>query len=185
MRNVQAWQIWTVVLVVVVAGGGYGAYLYLDDSTAENEQGTVQLVPVRRGTLVDDVSINGSLIYSIRETLTFRHRGFVAEVAVAVGQPVQAGEVLAVLDAATTSNLVKAVAQARVNIRLVEEALDEARSPYSASQIATAESGVANARVDLRNAEDVLDDFTKISDLEFAQTIRDLTDAQSAVAVHG
>ena len=57
----------------------------------------------------------------------------------------------------------KPIAQARIDLRNAEETLEEARNPYTAAQIAMAESDVANARLDLQDAEEALNDLGVVS----------------------
>ena len=99
MRAIRAWHIVVLVAVpFIVAGIVYGSYTVAtrdaDDGLAEDQQ----LIPVQRGDLVNDVSINGSLAYSERETLTFGSQGALGRIEVEAGQVVAANEVLATLD---------------------------------------------------------------------------------------
>ena len=95
----------------------------------------------------------------------------------AEGDEVSAGDPLASLDDETAANLEKAVAQARVDLRNAEEALEEAWNPYTAAQIAKAESDVANARLDLHDAEEALNDLGVVSPDLLAQARIDIPDA--------
>ena len=177
MKSLRLWAI--VVVVIVVAGGGYYGFTSLSDSDTASAGGQTQLVPVTRGDLVNDISINGTLTYTTRETLTFGQNGFVSEVTVSEGQRVLAGDAVAVLDAETIANLNKAVAQARINVRNAEDALIDARNPYSATQIAKAESDVANTRVSLQNAEEALTELTSPSSENVAKARIAVLNAQA------
>ena len=179
-RVLRSWKFWVgaVVVAVAVAGGYYG-YGIWTDSSAEQEDVQTQLVPVTRGDLVNDVSVTGSLTYTTRETLTFGQQGTVSEVIVSEGDVVSAGEALAVLDAETVANLEKAIAQARVDVRTAEDALEDARSPYTAVQIAQAESGVADARLELQNAREDLGDLGEVAADQLAQARLDILNAQA------
>lgn len=160
LRRAKSWRLWAVAAIVVVTGvGGYYGFTVWTASSPDEDAIQTQLVPVTRGDLVNDVTITGTLIYTTRETITFGQPGFVSGVAVSEGDSVRAGDVLAVLDAETVANLEKAIAQARVDVRNAEDALEEARSPYTAAMIAEAESDVANARLDLQKAEEELSEL--------------------------
>ena len=136
LEALKSWKFWGgVVVLAAVAVGGYYGYGIWTDSGAEEEEGQTQLVPVTRGDLVNDVSVTGTLTYTTRETLTFGQQGTVADVTVEEGDIVSAGDPLAVLDAETVANLEKTIAQARVDVRAAEDALEDARNPYTAVQI--------------------------------------------------
>ena len=75
--------------------------------------------------------VYGSLVYPVRETLTFGTQGTVEEVLVEEGQVVEEGQALARLDATTVASLERAVARARVDLRSAEEALAEAKDPHT------------------------------------------------------
>ena len=154
------------------------AFNSLTDSAGDGDDAAqTQLVPVTRGNLVNDISVTGTLTYATRETLSFGQQGTVTEVSVAEGDEVSAGDPLARLDEETEANLEKAVAQARVDLRNAEEALEEARTPYTAAQIAKAESDVANARLDLQDAEEALNDLGVVSPDLLAQARIDILNA--------
>ncbi len=176
----KAWKVWGGVVLLVAAGvGGYLGFDALTDSGAEGDAVQTQLVPVTRGNLVNDVSVTGTLTYATREAVSFGQQGTVVEVSVSEGDEVSAGDPLARLDDETAANLEQAVAQARVDLRIAEEALDEARSPYTAAQIARAESDVANARVDLREAEEELKELGVVSPDLLAQARIDILNARA------
>ena len=143
--------------------GGYFGFDALTDGGDGDDAAQTQLVPVTRGNLVNDISVTGTLTYATRETVSFGQQGTVSEISVSEGDEVSAGDPLARLDDETAANLEKAVAQARVDLRNAEEALEEARNPYTAAQIAKAESDVANARLDLQEAEEELNELGVVS----------------------
>jgi RND family efflux transporter MFP subunit len=158
LRSLKLWQ-WAVLAVILAGaiGGVFGGYALSTGSTGAGLEENQQAVPVQYGTLTNDISINGSLVYPEKETLGFGSGGTVGEVLVEEGDQVQEGQVLARLDEAAIASLEKAIAQAEVNLRNAEEALAEARIPYSELDVATAEAKVANAQLSLQSAEEVLD----------------------------
>ena len=176
----RSWKLWAVAVVIAAAGaGGYYAYLAWPDSGTEEDAAQTQLVPVRLGDLVNDVSVTGSLTYTTRETLTFGQQGFVSEVSVSEGDPVSSGDALAVLDKETVANLERVIAQARNDVRDAEDALEEARNPYTDVQIAQAEADVADARQSLQKVEEELDELGVVSDTDLARARLDILNAQS------
>ena len=182
LERMKSWRLWAVVVIVVaVVAGGYYAFTTWSDSGSEEEAAQTQLVPVTRGNLVNDVSVTGTLTYTTRETITFGQQGFVSEVTVSEGDRVSVGDALSVLDAETVANLEKAIAQARINVRNAEDALEEARNPYTAAQIARAESDVANARLDLQEAEGTLSELGVVSGDLLVQARIDILKAQEVL----
>ena len=156
-RGIKGWQI--VVLLVVLfsaIGGAYGGYVFVDGSDDTDLSDGQQLIPVTAGDLVNDVSINGSLVFPERESLSFGIQGTVAGLLVEDGQQVEEGQPLATLDAETVAALEKAVAQAEVVLRDSKEALADAAQPYTALDVAQAEAAVASARLARQAAEEAL-----------------------------
>ena len=180
LERMKSWKLWAVVVIVVAAcTGGYYAFTTWSDSSAEEEAAQTQLVPVTRGDLVNDVSVTGTLAYTTRETITFGQQGFVSDLTVSEGDRVSAGDAIAVLDAETVANLEKAIAQARIDVRNAEDALEEARNPHTSAQIAKAEDDVANGRLDLQKAEEALNELGVVSADLLVQARIDILNAQA------
>jgi len=179
LRSLKLWQ-WVVLAVILAGaiGGVYGGYALSTGSTEAGLEENQQAVPVQYGTLTNDISINGSLVYPEKETLGFGIQGTVGEVLVEEGDEVQEGQVLAQLDEATIASLEKAVAQAEVNLRNAEDALAEAKTPYSELDVATAEAAVANAQLSLQNAEEVLDRLLNPTEQEIAMAEANVANAK-------
>ena len=182
VRTMRARQFALLAVVVIVAAGGtYLGYTMVtgtEDSPLEENQ---QLVPVRRGDLVDAVSINGTLVYSKRESFGFGSETAVGELLVEEGQRVEAGQVLARLEPKALASLDRAVTVARIDLRSAERALDAVRNPYSPLSAAELISDVANARVSLRAAEQALAALKSPSDQEVAKAYEAEADAQAAL----
>ena len=182
LEPLQSWKLWVVVVAVVAVGGaGYYGFTIWGGAGVEEEAGQTQLVPVTRGNLVNAVSVTGILTYTTRETVTFGQQGVVSDLTVSEGDRVTAGDVMAALDTETVANLEKAIAQARVDVRNAEDALEEARNPYTAVQVARAESEVANAGIDLQEAEESLSELGVPSAGLVVQATIDILRAQDAL----
>ena len=111
IRAIRLWQIGVLVGVLVIGTGlAYGAYSILTRSDQTGVGEDQQLVPVTRGDLVNDVSVNGALVFPNRETVSFGAQGTVGEVLVEEGQGVAEGQELAKLDAETLTSLEKSIA---------------------------------------------------------------------------
>ena len=74
------------------------------------------------------------------------------------------GEVLAHLDDSTVSSLEEALAKARYDASVIEDAISDLTSPSSALDIDQAAAKVSNAQEAVRAAEDKLLDLLDVSD---------------------
>lgn len=149
------------VLAAVLIGSAvatYGAYALISDSGGSGLGENQQTVSVQYGNLVKEVSTNGSLVFPIRETLTFGTQGTVEAILVEEGQQVEEGQLLVSLDAATVASLEKAVAQARVSLRNAEDNLAAALNSHTALELAQVEANVANAKLAESAAQEALDE---------------------------
>ena len=157
LKSIRPWQIAVLVAIVVVAAaGGYVGYTRYTAEESTDLGEDQRLVAVQRGDFINEVSVSGSLEYKDRDSLSFGTAGTVAEVAVEVGQRVQADALLARLDSETIAELERAAVQAEGKLRDAEDALAEARNPYSALDLARAQADVADALIAKRAAEDEL-----------------------------
>ena len=77
-----------VAVLIGAVGGTYGAYALVTGSGGQGLEDNQQLIPVRFGNLVNQVTTNGSLVFPNRETLTFGSAGTVVEVLVEESQQV-------------------------------------------------------------------------------------------------
>ena len=156
-RALKPWQIGVLVTILVgAAGATFGVYSLVSGSGEASLAGNQQLIPVQRGSLVNQVSTNGSIVFPNREALTFDVPGTVGDVLVEEGQQVEEGQELARLDQSIVVSLESSVAKARLTFRDAEEALQQAKDPHTALEIARAEAKVADARLSLQEAQDDL-----------------------------
>ena len=157
LRALRPWQIGVLVAVLAGAiGGTYGVYALATGSGQISLDEDQQLIPVRSGDLVNQVSISGSLVFAERASLTFGSQGTVAEVMVSEGQAVEEGQPLARLDATTMATLEAAVAQGRIDLRSAQDALAKALDPHTPLEMAQAEAGVASAKLDLKTVQEAV-----------------------------
>jgi len=169
LRRLKLWQ--AVLLIAIVAGVASGITLSCGGSSEGSATGTnsgniTQLVAVQYGNLTSSISASGSLVYSTSQQLTFDSAGTVAAVYVEKDDAVKAGDVLARLDSESIESLEGAVARARLNLRDAEEALEDARNPYSESDIADAGLAVEYAQQQLTDAQERSQ--IKIANAEYA-----------------
>jgi HlyD family secretion protein len=166
---------WIIAVVVVVVGclayAGISAWRGVSARRAAAQAAGAETAVVRRGTLQVTVGGSGSLSPEDAVSLAFQSGGQVAEVPVAVGDVVRAGDVLARLDDASARQAVAqaqlAVQQAQVNLdsaRVEAEAglaqanLDAAQASYAEASAMAAHTGdqLTSASVSLAQAEDQL-----------------------------
>ena len=86
---------------------GIAAVVYLRNGTEEEtalEEGR-QIVQVMRGDLVNQITSSGSIVFPIREELTFGIQGTIGDILVAEGDTVSAGQELARMDEETVVTL--------------------------------------------------------------------------------
>ena len=161
-RLMRVWSKRSLVVALVVAVGlgaavvGYVQTRGGDDVPLEDGQ---QLVEVRLGDLVNQVTSSGSIVFPNREELSFGVAGTVSALLVAEGDQVAAGQELARLDDETAAGLERDVAQAEVDLQASQEALEEAVAPPTTLARVEAEAAVAMAELSLQEAEQALADI--------------------------
>lgn len=123
-------------------------------------------IPVERGSIAATVNATGNVEANQQIDLNFDTPGRVAEVLVAEGDTVTAGQVLAKLD---TKDLEFAVAQAQANLDAQQARLDQLKNPGSAEEIAAAEAQLASAQANLERLQAGTDVAAARAALESAQ----------------
>ena len=169
LRRIRRWQVVTAVIVLLVVAAG--AFVVSQRPSAEDNvdiEEDEQIIPVRRGDLIQEIAITGSLSLPNRETLTFGSSGIIAEIVVEEGDKVTEGQTLAVLDQEDIAALEEKVIEARVALRDAEEALEDYMTP-SELDIARARKEVTDAEVRLQDARDALEDFVEPSGVSISQ----------------
>ena len=161
LTKVRRWHVVAIVIVLLVAAAG--AFLVNQRSSTQdtaNIEEDQQIIPVRRGDLIQEISISGSLSLPNRETLTFGSTGVIADIMVEEGDKVTEGQILAILDREDIAALEESVIQAKVTLRDAEDALEDYMTP-SELDIARARKDVTDAEVRLQDARDALEDFVE------------------------
>ncbi|HLF03805.1 MAG TPA: efflux RND transporter periplasmic adaptor subunit [Dehalococcoidia bacterium] len=162
LKKLKTWHVVAAAVILVAAGGGvYRFYAEASNTPANGLSAEQQVVPVKYGDLVNQVAINGNLVFPQRQALTFGSAGTIVELKVEAGQRVSKGQALATLDVVTTASLAASAAQAKLDRQTAQEALDDARKGYTSLERAAAEEKVANARVQLQVAVETLEDAEK------------------------
>jgi multidrug efflux pump subunit AcrA (membrane-fusion protein) len=125
------------------------------------------------GTVVSSVSVSGSIASSTVSELSFSASGTVTSVAVAVGDTVTAGQVLATID---DSQLQVQLETAKANLASAQARLDADAAAPTSSTVASARDSVNQATLSLATARQSLAD-TK------AQNAQSTAQAKAALAV--
>ena len=149
-----------VVLAVVLfaaAAATYGGYIRANSEAPVALEENQQLIPVRLGDLVNEVTTSGTIAFPNRQMLIFGSPGIVAELLVEEGEAVSQGQALATLDATAVTSLVRALAQAKVDHSNAVENLEELQNtdPLAAAQ---AREAAADAEFQLQQAVEALAD---------------------------
>ena len=187
------------VLVVLLLGAlGAGAYWFYQGraaSTTTPEDSTyTQVVTAEQGDLTASISVVGQLETLQSADLEFEQMSGTAKVqslSVATGQVVNAGQVLATIDATPYQ---QALDDAENALREAEDALAELQTPPTDLEIAQAEVAVARAQVRLQAAQQSLEELldpdidsleSSLADAQFAltQAQMDLVDLEQDTSV--
>lgn len=131
--------------VIGIAVAGY-RFASPPEPPALADDPAVEIVPVRRETLVDSVSATGRIEPKAEVEMKFETGGMVKEVLAATGRYVPAGEILARLD---TAGLELEITRARIDLAQQEAELKKLFEPELAEKIASAQAQVESARLKL------------------------------------
>jgi HlyD family secretion protein len=145
-RRKIPWIILGVVLVLAAAGGAYYYFKVRPEQQARAAAAQAPAIAtgaVTRGDLMLSASGSGTLVPARELAVAFESGGRLKEVLVNLGDVVEAGQTLAVLD---DTDLVNAVAGAEINLRLAEISLETLTESADASDVAAAQASVASAR---------------------------------------
>jgi len=141
------WIVLAIVAVVVVVGVLFFVRRAAARRAADDE---VRTAVVERGTLRVTVTASGSIEPAAQVDLGFDLAGRVAEVLVDIGDEVEAGQPLALLE---TANLERAVAQAELSLRQAELRLERLQEPADEADVRQAQHAADQAAAALEVAE--------------------------------
>ena len=153
-----------VVIIILLAVGGYYASQNLMMDTDTADEPTMQTAKVRQGDLTLYASGTGTLIPASEASFGFRTAGQLLSLYAAVGDVVDAGQLLAEVD--NTAEKIK--------LQQAERALQELRSP---SAIANAEKEVAVAEQAVVDTRDTLAYQISPSVFRWENTVAELQNA--------
>ena len=136
----------TIIVIALIALGGFWAYRAFLAPTGASEQPVGQVITVQRGTIEATVNATGIIQPEKQLALTFKSAGRIADVGVAKGQQVRAGETLARLE---TDELALQIEQAQIALQIAEQRARLTRGEPKAADIAAAEAALKAARENL------------------------------------
>ena len=149
-----------------------------------DQEAETQLLTIRRGDLVNSVSVNGTLEYANRERLSFGTSGTIDSIEVEAGDFVSEGDILMSLDDEAIVAANESLQTASVALQDAEDELDELINPDDKA-ISDATLKILNALQTLADAETALADTLDPSnadlvtaELEIAKASSDLETAE-------
>ncbi|MBN1246785.1 MAG: efflux RND transporter periplasmic adaptor subunit [Anaerolineae bacterium] len=160
-------RLWTVLFLALALGCSCSA-----NATSEETE-SLELVTVERGSLATSITATGSVYPKDKVTLSFEIGGRIAEVHVAFGDAVTAGQILAELD---TTDLELQVRSAEAGLAAAQAQLAQLQEGPVAEEIAAAEGQLEAAQAALSQAIAQRDQLTS------GATEADIAAAESQVA---
>jgi HlyD family secretion protein len=133
-----------IVVLAVLGAAGWFIYQRFQAQARITAAPNWEVLDVRRGDISASVSATGDVLPEREANLAFESAGAIRAVDVAVGDRVEAGQVLAQLD---TVDVELAIRQAEVGLRTTLAQLRQLQEPPSASDLAAAEAALASAQV--------------------------------------
>jgi multidrug efflux pump subunit AcrA (membrane-fusion protein) len=185
---VSSRKLFTLLLVLAVAGLGYASYLAVGAPSTPKAVSTT--ATVSKGSVLSSVTATGNASAATQLSLNFQASGTITEVDVAVGQHVNAGQVLAKVDNATqqvslqSAQASLAAAQAKLmtdeQVETPQQrAVDQLSGQSAQLSVATATMNVTNSQASA--AQDATTNQQALAAARASATM-DATTQQSAVA---
>lgn len=163
----------TLCLVLALALGGCAG------QSIQPSDLTPQVVGVDRGDIVDALQIGGQVTVMRQAKLNFdlpvSQQAMLKTLDVKVGQPVEAGQLIATMD---TSLLERAVTEAETELQRAQSDLTRLTAPAKPSELALAHVAVTSARTELLLAQKALE---KLQKPDLAELQAKVADAEQAL----
>ena len=168
-------------LIAGIAGGFWYYRSHTATAASTTTSGTTynQVVQVKQGSLNATVSVVGALEAVQSADLAFEHLSHTTQLtslAIAAGNTVTTGQVLATVDPAPYQ---QALDQAQSDLAAAEKTLADLKEPATALEIAQADLNIAKTQYQLQKAQNTLDDLVNPDLLSLESAV---ADAQSALA---
>jgi HlyD family secretion protein len=149
MKNKKIWIIVTVLIVWLGLGFFFrGSLLALTGRQAATRTANQasSTVTIRPASELNQVNAAGSIALVSQQAVVLQVSGIITQVAVKVGDTVHPGDLLVSLD---TTDLARAVQQARLTVASSQAALDKLVQPAKAEDVASAKAALASAQESL------------------------------------
>jgi len=152
--------IFMVALILIIGGGYYGYSKFKSGNT----QVSYVTSAVQKGTLITSVSSSGQISSSNQVDITSKVSGDITKIAVASGQEVKSGELIAQIDA---TDAYKTVRDAQSSLKSAQLSMEKLKQAADANSILSAQNAIDSAQ-------------TALDKLKLSQPI-DYQDAQNAL----
>ncbi len=171
------WLVVTLVLLIAVTTGGYRLWQNRSQTQALGSDASTftQIVAVQEGSIRATVSVVGQLSAKQSQEMTFERLDGTTpllSLAVVAGNVVQAGQVLAEIDATT---YVQALDEAKNDLQEAISTLSDLQTPATTLSLSQADLAVVQAELSVRQAEENL---STLSDPDLASLQSDVANAR-------
>ncbi len=146
-KKKRGW-LWVILALVLIAGGLIVWRRFIAPQNADNSLDSLETVPYEKGDLSASVYGTGSVQSFQTAVLTWSTSGIVGDIYIGLGETVEAGEILMVLD---EDSLPIDILQAQIDVINIQNSLDELYNNWGAQ--------LAQVKLDLLNAEETLEDL--------------------------
>lgn len=163
-----------IVMAILAVGGWLGYQYYWLPRQAEEAAPAYEIGQVMRGSIASTVSATGNIEPEAQVSLSFRTVGRVDKVLVAIGQAVEAGQLLAELE---TTDLTLALAQSRTSLEISQAQLAKLETPPDPNDIAALQAAVEVAQAGVGAADAAL----QSAQASYRDLLRGTSDAQRTV----
>lgn len=164
---------WFIALTLVVLGG---FVVSRRNSPPEISYNSIQ---VERQNLIQTVDESGTVVSDPDTTISFSTSGKIQSIEVEVGDIIEEGELIAILDSESEES---AVAQQRAALSGAQAALDLKRAGASDEDIAVTEAALEKSRVDLEKIELNLERITTLAERDIKRAQLELEKARTDLA---
>jgi len=172
MSSKMKWFLALIILLALAAGGAYAWQARQSAVTETKKEPTLQTATARRGELVVSATGAGKVIPAAEINLSFPRSGLLTEIAVQVGDKVQAGDTLARQDDADARSQ---VLQSEIALKEAQLQLQQLTDAPDAAELATAKANLASAQATLASLTE------SATDEEVTAAKQNLVSAQAAL----
>src|SRR3954463_15903937 len=155
----RGWVKWLIILLVL-AGVGAGAYFYFDKSKGAEPQ--YQTAPVAKGDITQLVTANGQLNPVVNVQVGSQVSGRIMNMYVDYNSQVKSNQVIAEIDPSTFKVAVQRteaqLANSKANLALAKVQAERARSLYTNNLIAASDHDIAEAQLQQAQAQVMQDE---------------------------